>query len=164
MAVSVMYEDRTLRVVSDGYALLTAWFDTPRPEHLRALVRAAETHHQRLRGQKHVVASILIGGSPDFSDEMRKLTAEVGMRMAPWRAATAHVVLFGGLRGVIARSITSTVLLISRSRAPTKVFDSIDPAIPWLLSHLRKLEDWEPWRLRVAFEAACKTAPGGNPG
>jgi hypothetical protein len=158
MSLTVPYEDRTLRVVTDGHALIMAWSDTPQPEHIRAVLRLSEAQFHRMRNKKHVAMNILIDGTPSFSDEMRRLTAEAAKRMKDWRAASAQVILFGGLRGVVARSISSTVFLLSRSTAPMKVFDTVEAAAEWLLPYLHALEEHDLPRLLRACETA--RAPG----
>jgi hypothetical protein len=154
MSRAVHHEDGVLRVSSEGHLLLAIWVDAPRIEQMSALTRITEAHHRRLGADKQVMMHAVLGGTPDFTEEVRKASADLIRRSSSWRAATAWMIPLSGLRGVAVRSLVSTIFLLGRSASPMRVFERPEPAGAWLLPHLQKLDRWDMARFLAAYQAA----------
>lgn len=125
----VLYEDATLRVWAVRNVLGVVWFEAPTLEQMRELTRIG-----KVRGRTHPdglgLFQLVVRGTPRFTDEVRAEVERVA-RENVFARGGAHVILVDGLAGSAARAFLSTVLLIRRRRAPTKVFGDIGEAATW---------------------------------
>lgn len=136
------YRDQRVHIVSSGHLLIAVWNDAPTMGQMRALERAGDAHRDELAGDKQAFANIALDGTPNFNDEVRAEAARHSQRSSPWRLATAHVLLFSGMRGIAVRSFLSTMILLGRPKVPTKVFDRIEASGQWLLPFLPATDAW----------------------
>lgn len=159
MKVRVFHSDTEVRIVGAGSVLFAVWTVVPTMDLMRVLERAGDEHRDSLRKQKQAMVNVAIDGIPNFSDEVRAEAARHSRRSAPWRLATAHVIEFSGLRGIAVRSFMSTMLLLGRPQVPTKVFDKVEAAAPWLVPYLPTGDEWTRERFLWVYEMARGAAP-----
>lgn len=129
MHVWHIYRDSTLCIFGIEELLFSLWSDAPQLEHIQTLDRAVSQHLRAIGDRKQVFVNVMLGGKPNFSEEVRRETAKFPQRYSKHRAAVAHVVMLTGLAGVAVRAFTSTTLLLGRPSVPTKVFDKIEDAL-----------------------------------
>lgn len=155
MQVKLRHQEEALRVVSAGHLLMAVWFEAPTIEDMKGLQVAGERHRTELRGERQVFVNVVAEGRPRLFDEIHGEATRQSSRNAPHRAATAHVILLSGFPGVMVRSFMSTMILLSRPRAPTRVFDSMGAAAPWLVERLRELDPaWTQEALHEVYRQA----------
>jgi hypothetical protein len=136
MKVVYFHEDGSLRLAGVEQLLFALWSDAPRIDQLQHLARAAREHLALIGERKQVLVNVMLAGTPNFSDEVRRESAALAKRFAARRIAVAHVILAPGFIGVAARAFISTLILVARPTAPTKVFDSLEAAATWLVPYL----------------------------
>ena len=131
-----------LHVVSVERVLFALWEVVPTMASMRRLQVAGDRHRDTLNGRKQVFVNVVEGGIPNFTDEVRKEAVRHAQRSAPWRLATAHIVLIPGMRGVAVRSFMSTMLLLGKPPVPTRVFNDMTQAAQWLAAALADDSTW----------------------
>lgn len=152
MPIRTLHQDDSLRLCASERLFISVFRDVPRIEQVRTLGRVVSEHLTQLAGQKQVYINIVTDGIPKFTDEVRQELTAVAQRFSAEREAVAHAILTSGLAGTTVRTFTSTMLLLARPKAPTKVFSTLDEAVAWLLPHLGP--GWNHARLL----SACTTA------
>ncbi|HXU74467.1 MAG TPA: hypothetical protein VN947_34470 [Polyangia bacterium] len=69
----------------------------------------------------------------EMRDEAKRLTDNPG----PSLRAIAQVILGTGLGAATTRMVASGLMLVRRSKTPSKLFDDVASAASWLLPHIR---------------------------
>ena len=93
-----------------------------------------ETHQRS--GARTCLLQAIVRGTPRFAEQVREEGAKMVRGSAKCTAASAHIIELDGLAGVASRAFISTLLLVGRSRAPTKVFKDVNEAAPWFVAQL----------------------------
>lgn len=132
MAWKTWHEDARVRIVSDGELLIAVWTNAPLGEQMRALGAAQLGHHDQLGALKQIFVNLVIDGTPEFSDEVRKSAVELSRRGETWETITAHIIMIPGLRGIAVRSFVSTFVLLARAWERTSVFGDVQAAAKWI--------------------------------
>ena len=120
---------------------LTAWWGETTVARLR---RVGEIGHELARQwPKGFVALALIHSKnapslpPDVRAEAQKLSREPAANMR----AIAQVIYGSGFVAAAVRSIATGMVLLSRSRKPTKIFGTLERASTWLVPHVNALPE-----------------------
>ncbi len=89
---------------------------------------------------------IIVGGTPNFSQEMRDETTRLTHDPGYSRLGVADVVLISGLTGATVRAFLGTLALLSHRRhRPHKVLGDVPSAAEWLAPKLGAGgEAWKP--------------------
>jgi hypothetical protein len=131
MAVQEHYHDPTLRIVSERHAVLVAWRNAPTAEQMRALIRVARSI-SKLHPNKMMFWNAVLGGTPNFSEDVRKEVAYLTSERSLQGTATAHLILIDGFAGAATRAFFGAVMLATRTPVPTKVFGDVKTAAAWM--------------------------------
>jgi hypothetical protein len=135
LVTRVVHQDAVLVAVERGNALALAWYDAPQNGHLLTVLRLMRETAEHA-GAKTCLMQVVVMGTPRFSDQTREEGAKMVRGSAKCTAASAHIIEIEGLAGVASRAFISTLLLIGRSRAPSKVFKEMREAAPWYVAQL----------------------------
>jgi hypothetical protein len=123
--------DGTLRSYAAGNVLVNLYFEA----NSGAL---AELHaHQTRHCEEHeriAVLSVVLGTALEFDGGGRETANRLVTDFAPVTLANATVILAGGIRGAIARSMVAAIFLARPVPHPRKVFSSVEEASDWLVS------------------------------
>jgi hypothetical protein len=113
------------------------WLATPTVEDVRALTEQGERGLRNYAGQTILMNIAARRRSHDpkvqvkFSADVREALVELTKRDELHAAATAHVILPGGLLGMTVRTFLNTVVLVGRPATPVKVFADDREAAHW---------------------------------
>lgn len=153
---SVVHQQDTLRIVTAGNLVIASWFDAPTLEQMRAFRRASQALKQR-HPEGTAMVNLIVTGTPRFSAEVRE-EAALQQKDALHNLGAAHVILVGGLVGTAVRGFLGTMILLGRSKNPTRVFGDVAPASAWLLERLKNgpVEGWTLEDVKAAFELAIE--------
>ena len=134
-----MLHDEPLFAVAAHHNLVIAlWRDAPEVSWVRSLVAASERHvaqHER----KCALVNLVVSGTPSFREDARNELMKMSRRRDLY-PVVAHVVQLDGLVGAAVRAFLSTLLVLSRTKAPIKVFAEPTAAGDWLVPQLG--DDW----------------------
>lgn len=155
----IVHQDDTLRIGVSRNLIVSAWSNSPEPDHIRILHRALHSISGKHRSQ-HAMLDLVTSGTPRFSDTIREELVKVIRDPRLGGKGTAHVVAIAGIGGTTVRTFLSTILLVARPVAPNKVFADIAPAAAWL-APLASTEQ-ESWN--TADIIAVATEITGRPG
>ena len=139
----VLFENPIARIAAQENVLVVRWADAPRTTlELREFEKAGKRIASAF-DKRAVFANVIVSGTPSFSQEVRDEVAR--LTSSPmFHLGTAQIVLVQGLAGVAVRAFLSTALLVSRAKAPNKVFGDLDYGVDWM--HARLREGPVPWR------------------
>lgn len=126
------FSDAVLRVAGDRDLCVVRWADSPGPQHFDAVLAAVRERAQQ--GQPVSLLNVVDapGKLPRFDEAVRSAARRMSEGMTPHMRAVAHVILLEGFAGATVRMFVSTLTLLSRSSAPTKVFAELDEGRRWL--------------------------------
>lgn len=120
---------------------ITAWWGETTVARLR---RVGEIGHELARKwPKGFVALALIHSKnapslpPDVRAEAQKLSREPAENMR----AIAQVIYGSGFVAAAVRSIATGMVLLQRSKKPTKIFGTLENAATWLVPHMNALPE-----------------------
>lgn len=148
------YRDEVLHLFASGPLMVAAWWDAPTRSQLPELAEAHDEQRRRY-GDGAAIANLVVASSPRLPSELRECAGALAQLPEQGGAAMAHVVLFGGLPGMAVRAFFSAMVMLGRSRVPTRVFADRQEAAAWLAAMLRHRDGtWTPARVERAFEAA----------
>jgi hypothetical protein len=125
------HQEPLFRVGNARNLTIAVWFDAPTVARLQRMHEVVRTQRQSYPAGVGFL-NLIVDGTPLFSPEARAEAAKITADAAPCDVATAHVVALPGMRGVATRTFLSTIFLIGRPKTPTKVFDALGSAAPWL--------------------------------
>jgi hypothetical protein len=150
--VRELFHDAILHLVEERNLLVAAWRDAPRMTQMRQTALGSMTLSERFPTGVGFV-NLVLSGTPSFSPEVLE---EAARQTRDERAAThvvAHVVLVPGFAGSATRAFLSTVILLGRPRAATKVFSDAGEASTWLATELTRTTDhrWNPIQIDDLF-------------
>jgi hypothetical protein len=80
---------------------------------------------------------LVVGGTPRFSDEMRKEAEQFASDPRAFSLGIAHLIVLPGFAGTAVRAFISTIILVARPPSPAKAFGDAESACSWLLARLR---------------------------
>ncbi|MCH9688500.1 MAG: hypothetical protein K0V04_44125 [Deltaproteobacteria bacterium] len=129
--LEIVYEDPRLQMATHRNVSIAVWHDAPQIDQMRAFVAHFEAE-QRRHPEGIAALSIVLGGTPVFSSEVRAAVNDLN-RAGLVQHGIAHVILVGGLVGATVRAFLSTALLLGRGQQPAKVFDSVRTGSAWLV-------------------------------
>ncbi len=137
MRGEVLFENETARIAALDNVLVVRWADAPRTTfELKEFEKAGK----RLAGEydkRAVFANVIVSGTPSFSQEVRDEVAR--LTSSPmFHLGTAQIILVEGLAGVAVRAFLNTAFLLSRAKAPNKVFGDLGYGIEWMHARLRE--------------------------
>ncbi len=158
MRGEVVFENETARIAARENVLVVRWADAPRTTfELKEFEKAG----RRVSGdfqKRAVFANVIVSGTPKFSQEVRDEVAR--LTSSPmFHLGTAQIILVDGLAGVAVRAFLSTAFLISRTKAPNKVFGDLGYGVDWM--HAR-LEDGPVAWSRDDLAGFVKDVVGGR--
>jgi hypothetical protein len=156
----IVHDDAALRIGVTRNFVAFAWLAAPDAAHVKSLSRAVQVVASR-HSNRFAAMSIVVSGTPLFSDEMRAEMVKFLKDPKLQGLGNAHVVDVAGLAGTAVRTFLSTVLLVARPGAPHKVFAKLPEGASWLAPLLSKDskdgQSWSPADILAA--AAAVTAP-----
>ncbi len=126
-----LYEDETLVVTQNDNLLVCSWLEAPTLAQMITVGKHVDRWRQTFGDDVAFVNVILGGKVEDFSNEARVEANQMTERF-PRNLCTAHVVLVGGLPGMLARTILRAMRLIGRHQSPWRVFDNCAVAAEWI--------------------------------
>ena len=94
--------------------------------------------------EKRVELAVIFPSEARMSQEERAAMARLMKLGQAFRAASATVVLAGGLRGSMHRSILTGLMMLAPPPHPSKVFGDVAEAVTWLDPHLQALDATQP--------------------
>ena len=162
----IRYDDGVCRLTQAGNLLVATWFDAPNVEQMREF-RRTSVAMQKDHPQGTAMVNTICDGTPRFMPGVRDEAVAL-MKERIHRLGAAHIVLVDGLRGSATRAFLTTVILVGRPRAPSRVFAEIAPAVeqmnawlargatPWTLPDLRTLVE-QASRRREAARVPART-------
>ena len=156
--VTLVYGDPTLRIITSRNVLFTLWSDAPTVPQLGHILTAAKD--LRTSWPKGVAqAQLVLKGTPRFSDAVRADSVALLKKKAEYvNLALAYVVLAHGLAGTAARAFLSTLVLLSRTQTPTRVFAELPTASQWLALQFAASDvAWSP----ADLERVCRQVIAG---
>lgn len=148
--LTVLYEDRTLRIAGHEHLFLAVWSDAPTGEQMRELARRSRAF-QAEHGPQTAMWDAIIAGKPAFSNEVREAATDLTGDETLFPVGTAHVITLEGLRGSATRAFLTTANLLGRPKHPTRVFGDPEAAANWLAEGL----GWTHARLLELHEELC---------
>lgn len=86
---------------------------------------------------------------------MRRATEKFASDENVFELGTAHVILLPGLAGTAVRAFIQTIVLVSRSKSPNKVFRRIEDSVAWLTPILAP-HGWTARDLQTACESVVR--------
>lgn len=125
----LLYGDPVCRLGHAGNVVLAAWFGPPELPQLDALEKVVA---QTSPGDTIGSMSLMVRGTPRFSEEARLRAAEIRKKTAMRSVGSASVVLLPGMAGVTTKMFINTINLIGGTLDSARAFDAVDPAIAWL--------------------------------
>ncbi|HET6343794.1 MAG TPA: hypothetical protein VFH51_02630, partial [Myxococcota bacterium] len=126
----VLYADRDFCLGDWRNVMLMMWGGEMRLEHLAAI---RECQAQMNRAYPGSVGIVLFTQTMKLPGrEVRKASEMIGRELTPISLGAAHVVEGDGLKVATLRTVLSAILLASRQRGPSRVFNRLDDAVPWL--------------------------------
>src|SRR5690606_3582075 len=135
----VVHEDEDVRIVTWSGVLASRWQATPTKEKLELLGRHQRALAEATVDRKIVVLTVL-GSDTGFmlTGEARKAAEAVAKAGSEFLIGLAQVVEGEGFGAAAARAVMSGIQLAVRAGYPTKVFGTVDEALPWVADLLRK--------------------------
>jgi hypothetical protein len=134
--------------------MIVGWRDAPLADHIREWHRIGKEVAREHRGTG-ACFNIVLRGTPRFSDDMRKATEKFAADDDVFELGTAHVILIPGLAGTAVRAFIQTILLVSRSKAPNKVFKSVDESVLWMAPRLAP-HGWTSREIQTACDEVVR--------
>ena len=137
MDETVAFENETARIATRDNVLVVRWADAPRTTvELKEFAKTGKLVADRF-GKRAVFANVIVSGTPSFSQEVRDEVARL-TATPMFHLGTAQIILVQGLAGVAVRAFLSTAFLVSRAKAPNKVFGDLTYGIDWMHARLRE--------------------------
>jgi hypothetical protein len=140
MAIGAVYRSECLILHERENLCGALWLASPLVEDVRALTEQGERGLRNYGGQT-ILLNIVARRRPQdpkvqakFSADVRSALIELTKRDELHAAATAHVILPGGLLGMTVRTFLNTVVLVGRPTTPVKVFGDDREAAVWAAS------------------------------
>ncbi len=134
-----IFEDDRVAFFGLPHLFVAVWNDAPQLTQMQALAdhgRAWESENGPC-----ALINVAAAGSPKFSDDVRRIAADLTRDATLFQVARAHVILMTGFAGVAVRAFINTFLLLGSPPRPTRMLSSIDAAAQWLPQHLEGT-DW----------------------
>jgi hypothetical protein len=152
--LSIVHEDPTLRIAVVRNVLINVWRDAPNVEQMRAFGNAMRALH-RARGGDGALINAVLGGTPRFSDGVRDEAVRL-TRDTLLPRGVVHLILVEGLAGAAVRAFLSTIVLLGRSKVPTRVSSHPEDACAWLAPFVSVgAERWTGAELLAAYREAA---------
>jgi hypothetical protein len=154
MALSVRYEDATLRIVTVRGLCVARWADSPLASHFSEVVTAMQAAADG-SGRAALLNVIDAKGKlPRFNDEVRQAAGRMAKAITPISTGTAHVLLMDGFSGAAVRMFLSTLTLLSRASSPTTVHSTVSQGAAWLVDHA--LTNLATHQIEAAYAATAR--------
>jgi hypothetical protein len=150
----IVHDDSALRIGVTRNLVVSVWTAAPDAAHVKSLSRALSAVSSK-NGGRYGFMSLVISGTPRFSDAMREEMVKLLKEPKLQAVGNAHIVNVPGLAGTAVRTFLSTVLLLARPPAPHKVFATPAEGAAWLAPLLAKeSKDGQPWTATEIVAAA----------
>ena len=140
MAIGAVYRSERLILHEQENLCGALWLASPLVEDVQALTEQGERGLRNYGGQT-LLLNIVARRRPQdpkvqakFTADVRSALIELTKRDELHAAATAHVILPGGLLGMTVRTFLNTVVLVGRPATPVKVFADENEAAVWVAS------------------------------
>lgn len=131
--ISELHRSPTLWVGSYNSILVQVWLREGTLEGLDLVERLQDKLLERHRqgvSSLTILRNVRITKAP--VDGLRERAQELQKKYAPHTIGSAQVIEMSGLAGTMARAFVTGLSLVTRTEAPTKVFESVSPATDWL--------------------------------
>ncbi len=153
----IVHDDAALRIGVTRNFVAFAWLAAPDAAHVKSLSRAVQVVAGR-HSNRFAAMSIVVSGTPLFSDEMRAEMVKFLKDPKLQGLGNAHVVDVAGLAGTAVGTFLARALVVARPGAPHKVFAKLPGGAAGLAPLLSKDgPTWSPADILTA--AATVTAP-----
>lgn len=138
VGLDIAYRGRGLVSGSFGPVHLVATFATATLEDVHG---AADVHSALIRRYPEGTVSLsLLTTSVNLPADVRAASTQRLLANAPHTRALALVLPGGGLASSITRSVMTAVFILSRPACPTRIVQSRDTAVAWLVQSLASPE------------------------
>jgi hypothetical protein len=135
----IVHEDDEVRIATWSIVLASRWHATPSKQKLELLGRQQRALAESTVDRRIVVLTVLASGAGlMLTNEARNAAEAVAKAGREYVAGLAQVVEGEGFMAATARAVMSGIQLAVRARYPTKVFGTVDEALPWVAELLRK--------------------------
>ena len=155
-----VYEDERLVLARARSLCLAGWRDAPLADHIRRWHELGRSIARTHRGAGACI-DVIYGGTPRFSDEMRREAERFSADNAIFEIGFAHVILVPGMVGSAVRAFVSTIVLVGRSGSPTKVTGDLAGAVAWMAPRLAP-HGWTAAELSTACDELSARATAGS--
>ena len=155
--LELIYDDAVLVMGTARNVLFGGWKDAPTVETLRTMEDAGREY---ARGHGPLVLfNVAYGGTPSFSEDVRKETTRLTGDPSLFQLSRAHVVQIPGFKGAAVRAFMNTFILLGRPPHPTRMLGSSQAAIDWILPVLeRSTAGWTAADLKAESDALAQAA------
>ncbi|MBZ0120735.1 MAG: hypothetical protein K8H88_27320 [Sandaracinaceae bacterium] len=141
-----------LRIAYEGPLLVAVWTGAPQTGQISEINRVA-SRASAAHGRPVALFDVIAEGRPEFTEALRKEGAKVVQTSSDIVLAVAHVVVPKGLAGSAMWAFLSTMTLLGRASAPTKVFGNLQDGAHWLASQIAdRVAGWSPERVLETYE------------
>jgi hypothetical protein len=134
---TILFRDDLLVCAAWRDVFFEVWLGQGGGRHFRTLRHHQLTFARGRPDQRVAIVSIVqLPSLSTIEAEVRHEAATRTKEMKPHTKAAAIVIETKGFAGSLIRGVITGLTLADRSIAPTKIFDTVPPAITWLASHL----------------------------
>lgn len=131
MKVERVYERPNALMIQSGNLALVGWRGAPNYEDVIAWHQLGKSMARECP-EGSACVDLVLGGTPDFSEPVRRAAVKLASDPHIFPYAYAHIIVMPGFAGTAVRSFIQTVITISRTPAPSKVFGDAATATSWL--------------------------------
>jgi hypothetical protein len=136
MKVERVYERPHALMIQSGNLALIGWRDTPNYEDVIAWHQFGKALAREFP-EGSACIDLVIRGTPNFSDDVRRASVKMAADPHVFPLAYAHIIVLPGFAGTAVRSFIQTVITLSRTPSPSKVFGDAKSASVWLAPKMR---------------------------
>ena len=131
MTLTRVYERPHALMIQSGNLALIGWRDAPNYEDMIAWHQLGKSMGREFPAGSACV-DVVVRGTPKFSDEVRRAAVKMAADPHVFPIAYAHIIVMPGFAGTAVRSFIQTVITLSRTPSPSRVFGDVATAAAWL--------------------------------
>jgi len=131
VALEITHSDAGLMMAMYGPVCLALWRTKPTPSAFQ--IQEAHLARAVARDPGKVAFLCVVAPSAEPPDDAeRAASAAMISKHGSNLAAVACVIEGSGFRAAITRTVLSGIMLLTRTRSPVRLFESVEHAAPWL--------------------------------